>query len=576
MTGADAKRLALRVGPWLLLLSAWSWLYAPRLLENMRGVFGSDALNDDMRIQLPDFYHYADKTLFNNDVIGRYHADGTGELFRALYIALAPHVDIVFLAKIISYLMLVVTAAGLGVAALRLGGKPAAFVAVCIGLGSFEFIDRTVGGLPRAFAYPCIAWGLAALAWGRIRTFGVISVIGAGFYPLIPVIGGITLACVLLVLPRHDRGSARHWSLVQRFAMLGVTLFFAIALLAPFALRMRPYGPVIRLHDFAAFPEAGPGGRLSSNDRPPAAPFFDLAEDTAARALAHGSVPLWPAVHELIETKASRRGFLFVVALISAAGVLGAGLRRSGRDFRRVAAFALAVFVGFELAELVSPSLVPSPRYVRYGVAPLVAVVVPSAVVGLLPRRWRLPGRFRRFTTTLWTAGFGALFLAVAGTHSSRVFGFDIRLHASDRGVATAIGNLPPDALVAGWPEGFLDSMALYTKRAAFITYQTYMPYHQGMTLEMRARVEAVIDAYFSTDAAPLRRLRDHFHVTHFLIEPARVHRPGRLFQPLERYLRNASSQLKQSDAPSALTADFGAAVVYRDDRYVLLDLAKL
>ncbi len=570
------KRSALRCAPWLVVIAALLWLYGPRFANHMHLAFGPNVLNDDMRIQLPYFYHYADKSLFTNDTIGRYHADGTGELFRVIYSALAPVVDVIVLGKVLTYVTLGLTAAGLGVAAARLGGKPAAFAAVCFTLGSFEFLDRTVGGMPRAFAYPCMAWCVAALAWGRIRTLAVLSALGAGFYPLLPVIGGLTLAIVLLVMHPRDRGSARKWSFRRRVVVLGLTFAGACALLVPFALRVHQYGPVIHVQDFAAFPEAGPGGRLHDLDRGPAAPFFDLAENTGARAFGHGSAPFWPEAYASFASRAGHQVIFLVITLVTAAGVLRAGLLRSGRHFRRLAAFALAVFVGFQLAALVDPSLVPSSRYVRYGVPTLLVAVVPSAAIGLLPRGWRFKGRFRRWTAPLWVGSFVAVLLAFLGTYSSESFGYDVRMTGSERGIADAVHRLPVNALVAGWPEGFMDDITLFSKRAAFITYQTYMPYNQRMTLEMRARARAVIAAYYAPDLAPLRRLRDEFHVTHFLIEPGRLRRRGRLFNPLNRDIAAAFAALAQSGRENALAGDFGDAVLYRDGRYELIDLAKL
>lgn len=576
LSRVTVKRALARSAPWLLLIAALVCLYGPRLFSHMQLAFGSDVLNDDMRIQLPYFYHYADASLFDGDVIARYHADGTGELFRAIYSTLAPHVDVVVLAKALSYLTLVLTAAGLAAAAGRLGGKPAAFAAACFALGSFEFIDRTVGGLPRSFAYPCMAWCLAALARGRMRTLAVLSALGAGFYPLLPVIGGLSLALVLLVMDRRDRGSARTWSLRRRLVVLALTFLGALALLVPFALRVHQYGSVIHVQDFAAFPEAGPGGRMHELDRGPARPFFELAQTTGLRTLGHGSAPFWPSVHALLETRPLRQPFFVVLSLLCAAGVLRAGLARGGRHFRRVAAFALAVFIGFELAALVDPSLVPSSRYVRYGVPPLLAAVVPSAVIGLLPRRLRLPGRWRRLSAPLWVASFTLVLLALLGTYSSRTFGYDVHLQSGERGITAALRRLPPSALVAGWPEGFMDDAPIYSKRAALITYQTYMPYNKGMTLEMRARATAVIDAYYSPDLAPLRRLRDEFHVTHFVLEPLRLRKRGRLFRPLNRELAARAGALAASGAENALAGDLGDAVVYRDSHFELLDLAKL
>jgi hypothetical protein len=572
-----ARQFLERCLPWLLMLAGWLLVFGPTLASHIRRTSKPDVLSDDMRIQLLHLHHWRDPRLFVDDPIGKYHSDGTGDLWRGLYAAAAPWIDIVVFGKVLTYVCLFLTLAGIAVAAARLGGRAAAFSAVGLALGTFVFMDRIGGGLPRAFAYPCLAWAAACLVTGRIRTLAVIAVIGAGFYPLIPVVCGLALAVVLLLLSPRDRGSARHWTLKQRFALLLFTLAGAAVVIAPFAWRMQQYGSLIRASDVKEFPEIGKDGRVGIYNRPPSPPFTQLA-DVGERTLIGEGRPLVRSLFKRVTTRTGelRDAFAYPLALLTLAGVARLGLARNGRRIRRLAAFAVATVAGFMLAELVTPSLVLGQRYVRFGVPLLVAIVVPSAALGLLPRRWRFPGRLARFTAPAFVFAYGTLLLLAVGARGRPDSGMAEKLEPGDREIFTAIERLPPGAVLAGWPAGVMEDIPIATKRTAFITGQLYMPYHKDMTREMRERTRAVLRAYFAPDRAPLLVLRDKYRVTHFLIEPAQLQKPSELFAPLDSDVKKLRRKLAKSGKPNALSADFGRAAIYRDERFTVLELSKL
>src|SRR5262249_25905424 len=155
---------------------------------------------------------------------------------------------------------------------------------------------------------------------------------------------------------------------------------------------------LIQESDVKEFPEAGDGGRLIAIDRHPP-PFFEAASDAATRALLCRG-PFVATLRQLFRPKRHLSEPIFAtVVLVTFAGACALGVRREGRGVRRLAAFALAVFAGYLLARAVHPRLAPTERYPLFGVPPLVAILVPSAVRGLWPRRWRLPGMPARWTS---------------------------------------------------------------------------------------------------------------------------------------------------------------------------------
>jgi hypothetical protein len=120
-----------------------------------------------------------------------------------------------------------------------------------------------------------------------------------------------------------------------------------------------------------------------------------------------------------------------------------------------------------------------------------------------------------------------------------------------------------------------MDDLPLLARRTAFLTKQTHMPYHSGMTLLLRERMRALIAAYFAPDDGPLLRLRKQFGVTHLIVEWAHFSgAPPSYFRPFDKDIRRAVRNLR-GRKPSVLAAAERASV-YRDSTYALLDLALL
>lgn len=559
---------------WLMMLAFWLPVYLPQLYRSARFSLEPEVMCDDVRIVQFHFFHWMDPELFANDELGKYHTDGTPELYRGLYYLVAKLYDPFAFTKLVPYLLYGIALVGIGVAAKRLGGRAATFVAVTLCLSSPIFLNRMSGVLPRAFAYPILAWMAAALVTGRVRSFAALTILGTGFYPVLTLLGGSSLATWLFALPRRDRGSASDWSLKRRLIWLGGTAALCALLTAPFVLRMAPYGEAITPAMIADYPEAGPGGRQDSQTRPPFASLGVAWKNAAALGLTGGGTPLVPRIGRPVSSDTNlRERMLDVIYVMTALGCLSLWFARHSA-MRRLATFAVAIGISYVLANAVAPKLVVPPRYTLYGVPILMILAVSTAPLGFVPRF--LAQRLRRpLPVPHWSVLLsGILILALLGGKGRSDMALARYVTPADQPLYSAIAALPKSSLVAGWPIGAIETMPIVTRRTPFLTRQIHVPYHTDITLRMRHRMRRLIAAYFATDLAPLRQLRDEFGVTHLVVEPARLQRPGRYFRPFGPIISAAFAQGQA--AGFVVNRLRESAAVFDGGKYFVLDLTKL
>jgi hypothetical protein len=251
---------------------------------------------------------------------------------------------------------------------------------------------------------------------------------------------------------------------------------------------------------------------------------------------------------------------------------------------------AVAAAMAHVLARALAPWLFLPERYVMYPVPVLVVVLVPAGAVALgdlLARAGRrrpgvagpVPGdrsRARRADPPPRLAG-AALALAIAALTGGPVspdLGYTVRVPA-ETGLYRVIAALPPDAVVAGWPTGPIDSAPYLARRRALLTFETHQALHRGHTEEMRRRGRALIDAYFATAWRPVAALRDGFGVTHLLLDRRHLRgRPPDYFAPFDTWIAEAWSRGQRAgfvlaQPPAGMTA-------LAEGDLVLLDLGRL
>jgi hypothetical protein len=413
-------------------------------------------------------------------------------------------------------------------------------IAVCFLFSTAALMARMTGGSSRAFAFPILAACAYGLASGKPRAIAIATVAGAAFYPPAGVLAGVALV-VDLGVRRQSRRSGTYQSggWRHRTPRLAATVVLSLALLLPMMIASRGYGS----NQVARFPEAGPHGRYSPADRPP----FPNVLEASYRALDWG---LKPAGSRFVPPALQGEGIARAIVLAFAM----VGLLFFARPLLALPVASLLLYVA---AVWLSPRLFIPTRYVAYSLVLLPAIAIP-AVTFRVTRQW------------IAIAACIALLLVIGGRGSGTA-GFSVNARPEAM-LYERIALIDDAKVIAGWPAGPIDNVPYLSHKPALVTYETHAAFHTEALTVMRARMLALIDAYFATSSAPLIRLREQFGVTHLLIDKRHfADAPPGYFAPFDGAIRNAVQRMNGQTPEVARHAP-----VFTFGPYLMLDLREV
>lgn len=553
-------------GPFLSVVLCVALLaaFGPMLVSHAQLAFDPLAFADDVRVLIFPLFRLEDPTLFPGDPIVEYYLASLPLAYRAVYELFAPIAGVIAVERALPFVELAVSLYFIGRTSQELGGRAAAFGAIGLTLGSSYVLARMAGGLPRGFAPAVLAASGYFLVAGKARALALNTVLAAGFYPVMGVLSGLSLGGLLLV-PRLDRGSANAWSLRRRLSVLAITLLGVALIVLPTYLALRSYGASITPDLVREYPEAGEFGRFDPADRPPF-PWLPGASWPYLRLAIVGSGAPWLAFCDL---RAHATVLLTLLVPVALAGVAFAA-RREVRARRLGILFGALVF-GHSLSMLVSPRLFLPERYVAYAV-PLLSVI--SLPVGLAILARRIAARWSKTFALVAPYALNAGLLLLLSARGVAGAGVTLRVPEWEASFYRAIAELPRGALVAGFPGGAIDNVPYLSRRSAFVTRETHLPFHTRLTQLLRERTRALVSAYFAPSRAELVSFRDRFHVTHLLVERHHFLSAPPYFAPFGPDVTNAYTRGKA--AGFEIERALERTRVAESGGLVLLDLSRL
>jgi hypothetical protein len=552
MTGSRAFR---KTNIAVLLLTAL--LLLPFILGQLGFVLDTDMFDPDM-LTLYGFFRLHDPELFPDDYMADYFMRlGMPPGYRLLQYLWSLLFDPMWLHRGLPVVLWCACIPLVYISGRRLGGLANAWATLAIYMCSSIFIFRMTGGMPHAFGFPLTWWVVASLLSGNSRSLALATVTSAAFYPIITPIAGMTLACWLL-FPRLAPAIARtapeaRWPWRRKLVALGMVALLTGLMMLPMAMSrtVNGYGDVINvLAERERFPEA-------TNPLAAINPFpyvlISYAMQNSTRLGMDGGQVLTLAIMGILlsgillhnpcdRRPGSLKPYIYPVALF----------------------FLGALLFNYDNAY----------RFAMYNVPVLITLFLPLAL--------------RRLCRTLFPRGMkGPAFIVLVLAYVAAIAqaepqasGYLFRLEDFQKRALAFVQTLPKDAMIAGWPGDrygrIVESIPYVARRQALVTWAGHPVFHSGYVLTMRARMNAIVDAYLARDMAPLIALREKFGVDYLVVNEADLagEEPPYYIEPFNERARGL---WKEGQGKSFIVLELvGKAGVYSSDGIHILDLHRL
>jgi hypothetical protein len=455
---------ALRLSVWLCAIAAVILWTGPALLR-------VDLFNGDARQHVYWLYRYADPQLFPNDLSIEYFGSNSVAPwgYRALYSVLAAHADALFVAKLVSSALLLVTlwlAYLLGAALVREARPLAGLLAVAATIILLPLNDLLPPmGFQRTFALPIALLCLWALVAKRYAWVGVSWMLAALLYPvLIPVLG-LTAAIVFLADLIRDRRLPPmwHWN-----AMLGVA---TVALVVFGSGTPDGIGPMVTYKQALAMAEFGPHGRQ------------DLFSPGGLSAVFY---------HHRTGLGWSPYAMLAIACAAGLAIVLG-----SRKLIPQPAWILAGVGLGlWLLARLFLFYLYLPNRHARHAIAGFAIVAFCAAGYALLGKLLRRSGRSDKPITLAVAALAPLVVIAVLWPGAAAAWHRPVD-QDMERAYAF-LATLPKDTVIAAHPD-LADNVPLRTRRSVLASTEESIAFMTGYYARLTPRLQASLRAAYAT-----------------------------------------------------------------------------
>ncbi len=508
--------------------------FGPSLLEHVHLAMAPNAINGDACQHVAPYLQYSHPEIFAGDYVSSYFESCHPVGYRILMRIGARLTEPRQFGIALSYFMLFWLVVAGGWAAYRLGGKTAGWFTAAFLLSSPFFLHNMTSGLPRGFRSPFLALLAAAMATGNPYAIGSVLMAATAFDPAVTLVGGMAFAWVLLATPSRWRGKTASWSFLRRLAFLAVTGSLIVLVHLPVAISTRSFGSQLGKKDWAAYPEAGPGGRTEIHAQKDLLAILPQhVREGIGAGLFNTKAAYFRIAGQWISRWILRTSALWWMAAILLLLSFWKGKDRAA--IWRLAGILPASLVAYLAARRLYPLLFEPDRHLVYPLACISAILLVTAAraIGLGLEQWlkrhSTPKAASRAGMSVSGAILIALFLAMGGT-IPRTNGLT-RLTPESMEWISFASTLPENSLIAGYPQA-LNAVPLLAHRRVLLNYETLLPYHRNYVDRTRERMQDTIAATYATNTAPLLALREKYGVTHLVLSRRQYDDPPPAIHP--------------------------------------------
>ena len=476
-------------------------------------------------------------------------------MIELVYYGLTYKIDLLLATKIVQLMAITWGCIHLFLLGKRQAGGFGALFALYLGLHTMEFLDRSGGGHPRAFAIPVIlmcAHGI--MRKSRIQSI-LASALGFAIYPPAGLIALGTYVIWEAVMAVQNLRRKKRISKNIVYTISAASLCLA-AVSPTYFQGKEEFGELYSYEEAVQMPEFGMDGRLWVIPLPTLATQVKKSLRELAACSNDSPVPFIEKLNE--KTKFFFLGFLVLAACLTLIRVA---------PFSPVPVYLIVSgTILFFLAKALAFRLYSPARMISYAIPCAYLIFMITVFTGLTQK-----SAFQRYASLVVLF----CFICFQGLAFKGPVGLGINAR-HEQALFTSVQKHPPETLFAGHP-GRLSNVPLWGKRPVLITYETSIPWLDKTWEITKSRIYDSFDAYYAETLAPVHKLRKTYNVNYMLIHEDDL-LPSyqdhcHFFAPFDVYLKTIcsrpASKLVWHNIPPT-------AIIDRASGFMVVDIAAL
>lgn len=497
-------------------IASWAIAAFYSLLGMGQALAGPYVVQDDARQHIFWMQRFVDPDLFPNDLIADYFQSVAPFGYTWVYkIAATLGIQPDLFSKILPFFLVLVTIAYCYWTVLAVFPVPfAGFISSTIFSQSLWYSSEHASGTPRAFLYPLLLAFIYYLIREQPRAYLLVLALQALFYPQLSLIclGVLALRMVRWRSRRLSRSPADYVPFAVGFCLVGIILALTKA--------QADFGPIVTRAEAIQALEFQDSGRNA---------FFDDSLDfwfngrggllhergfTPATIVAGAMLPLllWLPIKDELRARLSDRMIVFVQLLVASLGLfflahlvlfrLHLPNRYTSHTLRTVLALCCGIswtLIAHDLARIVASVSrrpgIPKPSAILEKSEPVRHLLFVA-----------LSGLF-----TLFILLYPALFFETF----PKVGYYDFSAHQK---LYDYFAAQPKDSVIASLSEQ-TSNIPTFSRRTVLVSQEHAIAYQKGYYDQFRQRVIDLIQAQYSTDAAPVLKATQTYGIDYWLLD---------------------------------------------------------
>ena len=482
-------------------------------------------INDDVRQHIYWMQQFHDSDLFKNGLLTEYAKRYQPWGFIFLYYLLSFIIDPITISRILPIVLFAISSLYLFKLVEYITDSYAGFLAVLVFMITPTYMDRMLGGLPRAFGYPFMILFLYYLIKKEYLKSSLILVLQSLFYPMIFFVSAITY--MLTFIKIENKKISLHKFFAKRNFFIYAMCISAFILCAKYILnRNTSIGTAVTRKQMIGDPVYYKGGRYPVLPTPP------LLRELAVNVDKSISFPRWPWSRKMILVKSKIvKGSLMlsIVIFLFAFGI-----------FRRKSLLPLEIFFLFlssVLMFIIADSLLlklflPS-RYLKYSI-PIISLIAYSIIVYLLITQLK-NARVRNVLKII-------VFVFVLLSYNVKQ-NFRFADMSRYKDLYKYLNSLPKDVMIAA-PPRLADGIPAFAQRKVFINYELSHPFYGKYWEVIKERTVKFFNAYYSEDPLFIYNFCEENNIDYLVVSKSQftkryIMRDNIYIAPFSAYIRD-------------------------------------